>query len=516
MKKTYIIKTPKLKIDTDLMEIEHVISSKNLDRYGTYIIPKGAKLENFLRNPKVLWYHNKDVAAKKIPIAKAVKLTINDGDVVATTRFNPNDPFSVKVFNAYKDGFLSAWSIGFMPKKYVMVTEKNREELNKKYGLEIGKKELAELYTQFVWGIYVIYEWELLEYSAVPVGANQDALVSTEEELEALVTRGLVNNKDDAKEFCDFVSCQKSIFTKEDLEECKSEGEKLMEKKMVKLSDKIVGKLCSLKETGMGYQIVNFILEDETKIERVLVLNADVAVVDESLDISKVTDVEEVKKVDETIEEAEERAKWTTKYKNSLPDSAFAVVEPAYTEGKTEDKNARHLPHHKGEGDLGKKASNTNLDLSHYKNARARANQIKPVTDSISVDELRKKAQAHLERHHKLLVKEGKVKKSIEELETEFNDRIVALETIISEVKKQNEKSISEEASAVVNISTEVGNLEKTNKELSEKIKSLEETNKELKEILEKVAKSFGVDTIEGLRELETNKNSGSFFDKLY
>ena len=94
----------------------------------------------------------------------------------------------------------------------------------------------------------------------------------------------------------------------------------------------------------------------------------------------------------------EDAAKWTKKFINDLPDSAFAAIEPAYPE-KTQDKNARHLPHHNGEGDLGKEKSNANLDLPHYKNALARCNQIDPISDSISADDLRKKAQNHLNRH---------------------------------------------------------------------------------------------------------------------
>jgi len=101
---------------------------------------------------------------------------------------------------------------------------------------------------------------------------------------------------------------------------------------------------------------------------------------------------------EEQVKLTEDAAKWTRKFINGLPDSAFAAIEPAYPE-KTDNKNARHLPHHNGEGDLGKDKSNDNLDLSHYKNALARANQIKPISDSISAEDLQKKASAHLERH---------------------------------------------------------------------------------------------------------------------
>lgn len=76
-------------------------------------------------------------------------------------------------------------------------------------------------------------------------------------------------------------------------------------------------------------------------------------------------------------------AKWTRAYINKLPDSAFVIIEPAYKQGKTDNKNARHLPY---KDDKGK------VDLPHLRNAAARCSQIKAVTDSITTEELRKRA----------------------------------------------------------------------------------------------------------------------------
>lgn len=86
------------------------------------------------------------------------------------------------------------------------------------------------------------------------------------------------------------------------------------------------------------------------------------------------------------------KAEWDTAYINDLPNSAFAVIEPAYSSGDTDDKRARHLPHHgKGGG----------IDEPHLRNALARMNQIKPITDSISTEDLRAKASRHLIVHAK-------------------------------------------------------------------------------------------------------------------
>jgi hypothetical protein len=99
----------------------------------------------------------------------------------------------------------------------------------------------------------------------------------------------------------------------------------------------------------------------------------------------------------------EEAEKWNTQYINNLPDMAFAIVETGYKEG--ENKNARHLPHHNKS--VKSAVENSSVDLPHYRNALARVNQVKSVLGKESDGELRKKAAAHLSKHHAVL-KESK------------------------------------------------------------------------------------------------------------
>lgn len=150
-------------------------------------------------------------------------------------------------------------------------------------------------------------------------------------------------------------------------------------------------------KTMKSFKFINFSIVFMPAIEDALLVDGEEKV-KEDINMSK----EKSKNVAEFIE-------WTTEEKNNLPDSAFAVIEPDYIKGITKDKNARHLPHHnnsvKGtvsengviEGD-----SDESVDLPHYKNALARVNQIKPVTN-ISQEELLKLAMAHLDKHHDLL-----------------------------------------------------------------------------------------------------------------
>lgn len=95
----------------------------------------------------------------------------------------------------------------------------------------------------------------------------------------------------------------------------------------------------------------------------------------------------------------DQAAKWTRAYINDLPNSAFVIIEPAYTKGSTDNKNARHLPY---------KDKNGKVDPAHLRNAAARCNQLKPVTDSISTSDLRKKACAKVQRLVKKHLKKKK------------------------------------------------------------------------------------------------------------
>lgn len=193
-KRNGFLRTSIREVDEANLTITHTINTKALDRYSTIVLPKGADVKHFLNNAVVLWSHNMDEATPKIPIGRCIDLDIREDEIVTTTEFNKNDPLAVKVFNAYKDGFLHAWSIGFMPLKYKRYDEENMEDLNKKYGLNVTREQIDD--ADF-WGVYLIYKWELLEYSAVPVPGNPEALSAdgAEKYKRELVTRGLVDEK---------------------------------------------------------------------------------------------------------------------------------------------------------------------------------------------------------------------------------------------------------------------------------------------------------------------------------
>jgi len=149
----------------------------------------------------------------------------------------------------------------------------------------------------------------------------------------------------------------------------------------------------------------------------------------------------------ETETEEVKEAKWDTAYINSLPDSCFAVIEPAYKRGETKDKRARHLPYKDKDG---------KIDLPHLRNALARMNQIKPVTDSITADELRAQARRVLiplakkylpnsqwaqEAEKNEETETEKVKAETNEAENDGCDKVKeSLETTVKMLKEQIEQ----------------------------------------------------------------------------
>src|SRR5882724_550574 len=122
------------------------ISTVNADRSRDTVQPSGMQADNFLKNPVVLFAHKYDTK----PIAKCTSLKVMDDCILATVEFLPEGVYQEAdiIYTMYKEGFLSAWSIGFMPTDY----DENMQ------------------------GGYNFKQWELFEFSSVPVPDNPEAL----------------------------------------------------------------------------------------------------------------------------------------------------------------------------------------------------------------------------------------------------------------------------------------------------------------------------------------------------
>lgn len=133
------------------------ISSEVVDRDGDILIAKGCDFTNFAKNPQFLAFHNYHEYPLGIPKNWGV-----EGDSVYCDVYFPKleelatdaEQASEKAklvdftYHCYKTGMLNAVSVGFIPKEASPLKEGGME----------------------------ITGWELLEFSAVSVPANQDAL----------------------------------------------------------------------------------------------------------------------------------------------------------------------------------------------------------------------------------------------------------------------------------------------------------------------------------------------------
>jgi len=104
------------------------------------------------------------------------------------------------------------------------------------------------------------------------------------------------------------------------------------------------------------------------------------------------------------IYEKNSKDKWSEDYINELPDSAFAVIEPAYNKSKITDKNARHIPYKDKEG---------KVSLAHLRDGLADAGNIKPISDSITEADLQTQAKEKLTKIGKRYLKQSKFTKTV-------------------------------------------------------------------------------------------------------
>ena len=149
-------------------------------------------------------------------------------------------------------------------------------------------------------------------------------------------------------------------------------------------------------------------------------------------------------KIEEQCDKILKADKWTSDIFNNFPDSSFAVIEPAYLNAETGNKRARHLAF---------KDRNGRVDLTNYRIALDKVDEILPITDSITTEELRKQAKEELDRYTKILanqkdkndeINQGgntkvteEQKAKIEEIRAELGDHVAEIsdEDLLDEAK---------------------------------------------------------------------------------
>lgn len=138
------------------------ISSEVVDRDGDILIASGCDYSNFMNNPVFLPFHKSDA----FPLGKVVNIFIDGNAVFADVYFPKVEELASDKENAsekaklvdftyhcYKNGMLNAVSVGFIAKEVENILD--------------GEGYISG---------FKVLKWELLEFSAVSIPANQEAI----------------------------------------------------------------------------------------------------------------------------------------------------------------------------------------------------------------------------------------------------------------------------------------------------------------------------------------------------
>lgn len=89
-------------------------SSGSMDRDGDILVPSGWELDNFRKNPVLLWAHD----SYSLPIGKATDISIVGNDLRFNAKFaEVENEFAGQVAKLMRGGFLNSFSVGFIPKE---------------------------------------------------------------------------------------------------------------------------------------------------------------------------------------------------------------------------------------------------------------------------------------------------------------------------------------------------------------------------------------------------------------
>lgn len=154
-------------IRADKREVDWVASDETVDSHDS-IIRQNWRLDRWKKNAPILWAHDN----RSIPIGQASATKVDKKRLLLTVKFAGADvtPVAEQVFQGVVQGFIKAGSVGFWPHKVSFE--------------EIDGREVT-----------VLDDNELLEFSLLPIGSNENALANLR--ARALAERGGVVREGD-------------------------------------------------------------------------------------------------------------------------------------------------------------------------------------------------------------------------------------------------------------------------------------------------------------------------------
>ena len=132
-----------------------VASTDAPDRMGD-IVDQSWRLDSYKDNPVILWAHRYDLP----PVGKAVSVEVTEAGLEMEVEWDTGSEAGAQVARQFEEGFLSAGSVGFAPR------------------VQLRRDQLDEDDPRKAASGYVFLDNELLEFSAVPVPANAQALAA--------------------------------------------------------------------------------------------------------------------------------------------------------------------------------------------------------------------------------------------------------------------------------------------------------------------------------------------------
>ena len=146
-------------VDRAAMSAQAVISTATIDRVGDLLIPRGCRLENYAKNPIVLWAHGLEGITQPIGTSLSpdgeLAVSVSETEVKATSWFSQKSLESAQIFELIDEGIIRATSVRETPLQSCIHHDPNGGD------------------------VLIVEEWELEEWSWCAIGINPDAVAKT-------------------------------------------------------------------------------------------------------------------------------------------------------------------------------------------------------------------------------------------------------------------------------------------------------------------------------------------------
>jgi len=177
----------KAEVDKDERAVTSYINTATKDRDNEIMEPEGVILTHYRKNPVVPYGHD----YRGLPVGKNIWIKKDKKGLMAKTVFLKHQ-LADDVYRLYSEDVagtgpaMKGWSVGFIPLKWERPNGKERE--SKEGEADTGTRRIYK-------------KWELVEYSAVMIPSNREALTE-------MVEKGLITSEKLRKDIGEFIEIE--------------------------------------------------------------------------------------------------------------------------------------------------------------------------------------------------------------------------------------------------------------------------------------------------------------------